>query len=142
MLGTINDDNAPMVMHYCQEQLGITKKRPFLAFRRVFFLANNGDINKLRVNDVGGCSAGGKKLYPILKKYGAIIGANKVGKADSYLIDCNRSFEITQKILVKDKDFVRCDNKMCINCNFNFLRSPLKSAYILLVKILRYIVKR
>ena len=29
MLGTINDDNAPMVMHYCQEQLGITKKRPF-----------------------------------------------------------------------------------------------------------------
>ena len=66
MLGTINDDNAPMVMHYCQEQLGITKKRPFLAFRQ-YFLANNGDINKLRVNDVGGALQEEKNYTPYSK---------------------------------------------------------------------------
>ena len=48
-----------------------------------------------------GCSA--EENYTPYSKIWSHHYANKVGKADSYLIDCNRSFEITQKIWSRTK---------------------------------------
>ena len=116
MLGTIDNKNAPMVFHYVQQILGITKKNLLSGLTGCHYIKDDNELRKFIRKDVGGCSKAGNKLYSYFLD-NECIKVGKVGNAVSALIDAKKSFEITYEILKNNPNFSICDSKDCNSCS-------------------------
>lgn len=117
MLGTIEDASlAPMAMHFAQESLGLTKKHCLAGVLQSFYYDACGNLKIFTRRDVGGCSSGGNKAIGAHIVERAVI-FGKVGRALSANIDCQKSFKIFERLLVKNPKAVKCDNIYgCSSC--------------------------
>ena len=118
-LGCISDiKQGPMSIHAVQENLGLTKKSWQSGLFQTFYIDKNGEKKLFTRFDFGGCTAFGYKTlghHVILNA----IEFGPVGKSNSALIDCKKSFEIILKLYQNEPDYLRCDNKYCPDCYGN-----------------------
>jgi len=117
MIGTIDKKNAPQAMHFVQEELGYTKYSPYKYLKQIYYEENGKRILFTR-RDVGGCSAGGYRLFAPLLVNNAVKFSN-VGKAFSASMPAKKSYEIIKSELKKNKRIILCDDKDCIDCYGN-----------------------
>ena len=139
MLGTIDGKNAPMVFHYCQQVLGYTLKDPFSNLSGVFY-EQGGSIKRFIRKDVGGCSSAGNKLYSYFIEKDC-IDFGRVGAAQSCLIDCKKSFEVSLDLISKNSKFAICDDGSCISCYGRFSNSGFLIIPFYIKKLFKFIFK-
>jgi aminoglycoside 3-N-acetyltransferase len=119
MLGTLDKKNAPQAMHLAQENLGYSKYNPYKWFFQTYYFDKNNQKKLYTKIDYGGCSAGGYKLFGPLIVENA-IEIQYVGNAKSALMDAKLSYDVISNILIKNKQFILCDDTNCTQCYGNF----------------------
>ena len=140
MIGTIDGKNAPMVFHYCQQELGYTLKDPFSSLSGVYY-EDGETIKRFIRKDVGGCSSAGNKLYSYFIEKDC-INFGKVGSAQSCIIDCKKSFDISMNLMKNNPRFPICDDGSCISCYGRFSNAGLSILPFYFKKILKFVFKK
>jgi len=140
MIGTIDGKNAPMVFHYCQQELGYTLKDPFSSLSGAYY-DDHGIIKRFIRKDVGGCSSAGNKLYSYFIEKDC-INFGKVGSAQSCIIDCKKSFDITMNLMKNNPRFPICDDGSCISCYGRFSNSGFSIFLFYFKKISKFVFKK
>ena len=82
----------------------------------IIVINNEGLIKKFTRRSVGGCTRGGNKIIPYLKKEGKSIKIQKIGRSNSAIIDIKKSYDIFLNLYRSDNSFFRCENKNCKDC--------------------------
>ncbi|MES2560299.1 MAG: AAC(3) family N-acetyltransferase [Bacteroidota bacterium] len=115
MLGTVDENNAPQVVHYAQEVLGYTFHSPYKGLFQTYYHEPNGALSLYTRKDFGGCSRGGRHLYGYLLAENA-INIQNVGAATSALMHGETAYNIIKSTLMKKKNLMQCDDVSCIDC--------------------------
>jgi aminoglycoside 3-N-acetyltransferase len=129
MLGTIDNKNAPLGLHYAQERLGITRAEPTVGLFQTYYIDTSGQKKIFTKWDTGGCSRGGYKMFGKLLIENALkIG--RVGNTQAALIDAEKSALIALAALNNDRRAFICDDKSCISCRGRWSVSGLATPFI------------
>ena len=126
MLGTVDETNAPMAMHYAQQIIGDTTTHPLLGVSQSYYFNENNDVKLYTKWDAGGCSAGGRNLYGALVARGA-ASFGQVGASVSCLIDGRQSLDIALELFERNPSVFRCGRSTCLSCYGRFMRTPLRA---------------
>ncbi len=121
MLGTIDRKNAPAGFHFAQELIGETMRTPGVGFIQTYYI-KNGTKKTFTRWDAGGCSGSGYKMFDYLTLKNAVIFGT-VGKSFSALIDINKSIDVAKDLLINNRPFMVCDNRLCLFCRGRWVTS-------------------
>ncbi len=121
MLGTLDKRNSPMAFHLVQERLGHTRSHPSNGLRQTYFEDPlTGQVKLFTRRDVGGCTRG---LYNLIGQH-LIDNAMKigiVGRGISACVDIHKSVQLTEQVLKKNPNLIRCDHMDCVSCYGRFV---------------------
>ncbi|MFC1770981.1 AAC(3) family N-acetyltransferase [Candidatus Margulisiibacteriota bacterium] len=114
LIGCIDSSPGFTTVHYAQEKLGLTQKN-ILRNRLGVYYEKDGQRKFFRRKDIGGCSGGFHKFYPLYKGKNKLT-EGKFGNASCFTINTKDAFEIEYNVLKNDPRFALCDKPMCKIC--------------------------
>ncbi len=118
LLGCLQDSPGFTTVHYVQQKLGLTKRSILCNLLKVYF-NKDGKKTLFKRVDIGGCSAGFKRLYIDYLEQN-ILKSGKIGNASSLLIGAPEAYEIEYKRLQENNKYFMCENPLCTSCRMTW----------------------
>lgn len=120
VVGCLNNSPGFTTVHYVQHKLGLSKKVLCVDSDKAFYLDSLGNRRTYVSKEIGGCSRGFDKFYPLYLQAG-VLRAGFLGNAYSLGITMKDAVYLESEILTKNERFFCCDNKDCWFCGKRYL---------------------